>query len=377
MDRPRITFVSTGRADFGAISAVLRVAGERLQPQLVLCGDAEVLQAETAGWETLVVGGLAEVDSGRDASLRVAQVTRALAAEFGENPPDIVLVAGDRYELLGVLGAVIPSGIPLAHISGGEITEGAFDEQVRHAVTKAAHVHFVANPVFASRLHRMGEEAGRVHVTGDPGLDGIARLDLADTAALGARLNLPIGRDLVLVAYHPVTNEPESTWREWAAIQAALEDHAGPVVVTGSNRDPQSARLRALQQAWCPGRPSRRYVEHLGQRNFLTLLALGGCLIGNSSSGIWEAPSLGAPAINLGHRQQGRLRGANVIDVPEPEAAPLGDALRRALDPAFRAQASALPNPYGDGKSAPRIVEVLAALPPRARLLHKRFNDSP
>jgi UDP-N-acetylglucosamine 2-epimerase len=179
----------------------------------------------------------------------------------------------------------------------------------------------------------------------------------------------------VTVAYHPVTHEPAQTWQEWAAIETALDGHAGSVVVTAGNVDPQGIELRRRQESWCATNPRRRFVSHLGQRHFLALLGSGGCLLGNSSAGIWEAPAVGAPAVNLGRRQEGRLRGANVLDVPKADSPAVSAALRRALDPAFRASLAGGPSPYGDGSSAPRITKIIADLPLREVLLRKRFID--
>ena len=282
---------------------------------------------------------------------------------------------GDRYELLAVLAAAIPLRIPLVHVSGGEITEGALDEQVRHAMTKAAHIHFVANEIFARRLARMGEEDWRIHVTGDPALDRVRRADVGSREDLETLVGLPIGRETVMVAFHPVTNSPERTWREWEVIEAALEDYGDSVVVTGSNADPQGNELCRRQKAWCAAGPDRRFIEHLGQRNFLGMLVAGGCLVGNSSAGIWEAPSVGAPAVNIGSRQKGRLRGTNVLDLLDPTAEATRAAISEALTPQFRQRLEGAPSPYGDGRAAGRIVPVLRALPEYEKLLTKRFND--
>jgi UDP-hydrolysing UDP-N-acetyl-D-glucosamine 2-epimerase len=286
-----------------------------------------------------------------------------------------VVVSGDRYELLAVLAVAVPVRIPIAHISGGDCTFGAMDEQIRHAVTKAAHLHFVANEPFAQRVRCMGEEPWRVRVTGDPGLDRIQRADFASVEELETLLKISLRTGCVLVAFHPVTNDPASTWVEWDAITQALENFEGPIVVTGCNADPQGTELNVKLSAWGTGEANRRFASHLGQRNFLGLLRAGACLLGNSSAGIWEAPSLGAPAVNLGFRQEGRLRAANVIDVPKADAAQVKAAIQKALSPAFREEIRGIPNPYGDGASALRIADGLCALPPAAELLRKRFTD--
>ena len=374
-----LTFFCTGRADWSAVIAMFRLtSGNATSSRVAVCGDWEFVSGEARreGCTDLVaplVTVAGNADGGPVAAL--ARLVTALHAEVEAHPPDCLVLTGDRYELLAALAVAVTLRIPIAHISGGECTFGALDEQVRHAVTKAAHLHFVANEIFAHRLRHMGEEAWRIHVTGDPGLDCIPRAEMASPADLEALLGFKPDRETVLVAFHPVTNEPSETWSAWGALAEALEHCEGQVVVTGCNADPQGDDLRAMQEAWCRGQARRCFRAHLGQRNFLGLLNAGACLLGNSSAGIWEAPSLGSPAINLGRRQEGRLRGTNVIDVDEPSAEAVRSALAKAQQPAWRARLLPPENPYGDGHAAPRIVEVLRHLPPRGELLTKRFTD--
>ncbi len=374
----KATFVSVDRSDLGPLFEILLAGNDVLDSRLIICGEPEEFADEFRFSDlncvpvrppSLPAGG-----DNKTASLRIARLVEFLIDEFIAHAPDIIVMVGDRYELLSILAAAVPSGLPLAHVSGGEITEGAFDEQIRHAVTKASHLHFVANEQFAGRIQRMGEETWRVHVTGDPGLDRIRRAEVATVSDLNRVLGVCPDPDTIIVAYHPVTNSPDDTWREWAAIEAAL-GREKKVIVTASNLDPQGTRLRISQRAWCEQGTGRHYFRNLGQKNFLGILSSGAIILGNSSAGIWEAPSLASPAINLGLRQRGRLRGPNVIDVELPDAKLIQKAIHNARSSSFRESLKPRVNPYGDGFAAEKIVSALAELPPRKKLLAKSFVD--
>jgi UDP-hydrolysing UDP-N-acetyl-D-glucosamine 2-epimerase len=277
---------------------------------------------------------------------------------------------------LAVFGAVaaLPFALPVAHVHGGEVTEGAMDEQARHAITKLAHLHFAAAEVYAERIRAMGEEPWRVHCTGAPGLDRLAALATLSREALADRLGLPLRRPTLLVTFHPETLAYADVPEQVEELAAALEKTEGDVIVTFPGADTSAyaiiTRLRALALA----RPRTRLVESLGEDVYASLLREADAMVGNSSSAIIEAPSFGLPAVNIGDRQRGRLRGANVIDVGHGRDA-IAAGIRRALDPAFRRALSGRPNPYGDGRAAPRIVRVLREVELGPRLVRKRFAD--
>lgn len=375
----RIDFVSTGRADFSNHAAVLAALDrERVAPRVVLAGDPALTRdaaSALVGAENVVVlddrsGPNDPAALGAAAGRLVTRYAALLDARI-----DAVVLVGDRWELFPVLTAAVLRRTPVVHLSGGEITRGALDEQVRHAVTHSAHLHCVAHESFAARLRRMGEEPWRVHVTGDPGIDGVLHGPRADAAELRATLGVPIDAQTLIVALHPVTNEPAQAPALWSMLVGVLEDHAGAVVVTGPNRDPGSDELRAMMVQACAARAHWRFVEHLGSARFAGLVAAAGALVGNSSAGVWESPALGALSINLGTRQAGRLRSAYTLDVDEGDATGLRCALAQCLSGTYRARVAGSPSPYGDGQAAPRVAALLAALPSRDRLLDKRFHD--
>jgi UDP-hydrolysing UDP-N-acetyl-D-glucosamine 2-epimerase len=315
-----------------------------------------------------------------DAPATIAAATgrgvAGFAAEFARRRPDLLVVLGDRYEMLSAAVAALPFGLPVAHLHGGEVTEGAIDEQIRHAITKLAHLHFVAAEPYAARVRQLGEEAWRVHCTGAPGLDRLRAGGSLAREEIGQRLGHPLGRPTLLVTFHPETLAVDDVPRQAAELTAALEKVDGDIVVTAPGLDPGYQPLTAALERLTERRPLTRLSATLGDDVYTSLLREADVMVGNSSSGLIEAPSFALPVVNVGDRQRGRLRAANVIDVaPEREA--IADGIRRALDPAFRAGLRGLVNPYGDGHAAPRIARVLREVELGPRLTRKRFVDAP
>jgi len=286
--------------------------------------------------------------------------------------PDVVLVLGDRFEILAAVQACLVHNVPVAHIAGGDTTEGAFDESIRHAITKMSHVHFVTNELSARRVRQLGEDPQHVHVVGNPGLDHLKRMTLLNRGALAEALGEPLGQRNLLVTFHPVTLEPDDSERQFGELLAALEATADDTTLwfTRPNADTGGRGISALLDAWAVKHASRVHVHlSLGQLRYLSLMAQVDAVVGNSSSGLYEAPSFRIPTVNIGDRQRGRIAPSSVLDCA-PERAAIQSTLARAL----ALDCSAVVNPYGDGKSAGRIVAALAALPPRTVLLKKRFH---
>jgi UDP-hydrolysing UDP-N-acetyl-D-glucosamine 2-epimerase len=284
----------------------------------------------------------------------------------------MLVLLGDRYETLAAASAALPFNIPIAHIHGGALTEGATDDAIRHAISKMSHLHFVAARAYAQRLRRLGEERWRITVSGAPGLDAVRRLARMSPAELEGDLGVPIGSATLLVTYHPETLDPDRA--HVAELLAALDRIDAPIVITSPNADPGRGAIQRAIETFVRRGPDRVLVANLGQRRYLSLLAAVGAMVGNSSSGIIEAPSFHLPVVNIGGRQRGRLRARNVIDAP----ARRGDierAIRRALSPRWRRSLRGLRNPYGDGSAPRRIAAVLARTPLDGRLLVKRFAD--
>lgn len=384
----RIAVVSGGRADYGLLRPVMAAirAAPDLDLQLLLTGAhfsaRHGATARVAAEDGFPVAAEVDIGLDGDADTPVA-VTRAVgratigfADAFERLRPDLVLVLGDRYEILAAAQAAALARIPLAHLHGGEITEGAVDEYIRHAVTKLAQLHFVSTPEHGRRVVQMGEDPDRVFVTGAPGLDEIARLRPLDRAAFEAALpGWRFGPVNLIVTFHPETLSGADPAAQVDELLAGLDTlPQAHVLVTGVNADAGNRAVAARMEAWVALRPGRAVmVASLGQARYLSALALMDAVVGNSSSGLIEAPSFRLPTVNVGDRQGGRLRAASVIDCPCRRAA-VAAALARALDPAFRAGLAGLVNPYGDGGAAPRIVSVLRNVG-LAGLAVKRFRD--
>ena len=269
--------------------------------------------------------------------------------------PEALVLVGDRFETAAAALAATVGGVPLVHLHGGEESEGSFDNALRHAVSKLSHLHLVSHPQHAARVLAMGEEPSTVHVVGAPGLDNLHRRDLANRRELEEFLGAELQPPIVLVTLHPATlgHDPMT---EAAVVCAAVRRVPATYVITMPNADPGNEAIRASLASLAG--PRCLVTEALGERRYWGLMSLADAMLGNSSSAIIEAPVLGLPAVNVGVRQSGRLRGGNVLDAPADGEA-VTATLRRALMPAFRARARATPSPFGDGHSAARILEIL------------------
>ena len=286
--------------------------------------------------------------------------------------PDVVVVLGDRFEILAAVQACLIHNIPVAHIAGGDTTEGAFDESIRHAITKMAQVHFVTNELSARRVRQLGEDPRRIHVVGSPGLDHLRRRPLLDRPALEAALGAPLGARNLLVTFHSVTLEADAGMGQFTELLAALDalDVGTTLWFTRPNADTGGRAIAAVLDAWAEARPARTHTyASLGQLRYLSLMAQVDAVVGNSSSGLYEAPSFGVPTVNIGERQRGRLAAASVLHCAA-ERQEIGTTIARAL----KLDCSGVVNPYGDGRSAARIVELLGHLPLAVELLKKPFH---
>ena len=289
--------------------------------------------------------------------------------------PDIVVVLGDRFEILAAAQSAMIARIPLAHLHGGEATEGLIDEPIRHAVTKMAHFHFVIAEPYRRRVIQLGEAPERVFTVGAPGLDHLRRLPLLDRAVFEASIDFPLGDRSLLVTYHPVTLDPAGPALAMEALLSALDRFPeARILFTRSNADTDGRRINQMIDAYVAASGGRaKAFTTLGQQRYLSALTQVNAVVGNSSSGIIEAPSIPVPTVNLGERQRGRLRAASVIDCVEEEGA-IASALERALSPAFRASLQGMASPFGTGEASVRIKETLKTVALEGVLM-KTFYD--
>ena len=378
-----IGVVTVGRSDYGIYRPLLRELAAREDVDLRLyVGGMHLLERfgstigeiERDGFPIAErVEVLGEDDSPEGVAQAIGRGVVGFARAFERSRPDLLVVLGDRFEMLSAGLAALPLGIPLAHVHGGETTEGAVDESMRHALTKLSHLHFSSTGDYARRIEQLGEEPWRIVVSGAPALDAIRELvPLTDDelAERGVRLRGPT----LLVTFHPVTLEPEETAQQTDAVLAVVDASGLDAVLTYPNADAGHAQI--VERVERLGASSDRFsvVRSLGAEAYYTLMSRVAAVVGNSSSGIIEAASFQLPVVDIGSRQRGRIRGANVIHA-EPEAEAIRDALQRALSDEFRAGLAKLVNPYGDGNASPRIADVLTSVPLDARLMVKRFHD--
>jgi len=309
-------------------------------------------------------------DSDLGMAKTIGVATLSFADILGQMRPDLLLLIADRYEMLAPAAVALALRIPMAHIEGGEISEGAIDDAVRNALTKMSHIHFTSTHAARQRVMAMGEEEWRVHRAGAPSLDHLRRAALLTREALESKLQLDLSASPILVAYHPVTLAQDMT-EEADALFAALEETPGPLIFCYPNADAGSRWLIQRTKAFLAVRGSGQIFTNLDAVTYWSLLCEARMLIGNSSSGIMEAASFALPTVNIGMRQQGRERAANVLDAAAEKTAILS-AMRRANSPEFRDSLEGMTNPYGDGHASEMIVEVLTSVPLGRELLIKR-----
>lgn len=291
--------------------------------------------------------------------------------------PDILVVLGDRYETFAAAAASLILNIPVAHIHGGEVTRGAVDDSLRHAVTKMSHLHFTAAAPYHHRVIRMGEDPARVFDVGAPGVERLLATRLMARDELSRYLGFSLGTAYALATFHPPTAGWEDPAAQCAEMLAAFDRFPHlRLVITKANSDPGGRAVNALLEAFAKERHERVLVRTgLGRVGYASAMRHAAVVVGNSSSGIIEAPSLGVPVVNIGDRQEGRVRAASVIDCPAEREA-VAAALGRALSPDFVALAASAVNPYEKPDTAARIAAVLKTFP-LGGLLKKSFHDLP
>ncbi|MFD4993426.1 UDP-N-acetylglucosamine 2-epimerase [Cellulosimicrobium cellulans] len=364
-----------GRADLSPLAPVLRALAQGDDRVVVLTavgfdedGALAALDAEgLPGLEVRAVGPRLGGDSPADATTCGSEISRGMPGAL--DGASCLVVLGDRWELPWVVMPAVLARVPVVHLHGGEVTEGAIDERVRHAVSKLADVHCVASEESRARLEQMGEDPGSIHVTGAPGLDRLVRVAPASDDELARLAGRPVTRPLALFTYHPVTTEPVAEVVEnGVAALRGTADVVGTVVVTHPGPDPGGRQLRDALVESAQGLPGCVVVPSLGPA-YPSVLAACDVVVGNSSSGVIEAASAGVPAVDVGERQSGRLRARSVRHVADGRET-VRDGVRQVL---ADARPSRTDNPYGDGDAARRIVDAIHGVPPAAG--SKRFRD--
>lgn len=367
----RIGVVTTSRADYSHLYWPLRelaarsevdlgvfVLGAHLSPQFGLTA-AEI---ERDGFPVKAkVECLLSSDSDTGMAKTIGIAMLGLADAWTAWRPDLVLLIADRYEMLAPASAALAMRIPIAHIEGGEVSQGAIDDHVRNALTKLAAIHFTSTETARHRVIAMGEEPWRVHRAGAPSLDHLRRSTLLDRAALEARLGMEIRKPAILVAWHPATIL-QDTNAEAEEFYAGLGSAPGNLIFVFPNADAGSHQLIERTRDMARNRTGSAVFVNLDPLTYWSLLGQVDAMVGNSSSGIMEAASFALPVVNVGIRQQGRERARNVIDVPAERKA-IAKALSKAIHLDFREELRGMINPYGDGTASAAIANVLTKAP--------------
>ncbi len=379
-----IGVVTGARSDFGIYLPMLKAiqAEKQLQLQLYVTGmhlsaqhGMTVRNIKAAGFPvTARIPCLGKDDSPQAMGKAMAKTTAGFVDALTKYKPDILVVLGDRFEMHAAAVAAVPLRIPLAHLHGGELTYGALDEQFRHSLTKLSHLHFVSTPEYGSRVQQMGEAAWRVHVCGALSLDTLGDVKLLTTEELQKKFSLKLDKPPLLITYHPATQEPDQAGRQMKSFLQALSAFKEPMVFTMPNADPGGLTIRAAIQTFIKKRKNTFAVETFGQQGYFSMMSHARAMVGNSSSGILEAASFRLPVVNIGSRQEGRVRARNVIDCG-CTASQIREALNLALSDQFLNSLCRLKNPYFRGGAAGMILGVLKNVRLDNMLLMKRFGN--
>ena len=382
MSKRKVCVVTGSRSEYGLLYPILNKIQEsnKLELQLISTSSHHSTEygltykeIENDGFTIDdKINNLFSSDSNSSIVKSTAKATSLLSDSFDRLQPDIVLLLGDRYETHAAATAAMLMNIPIAHIHGGEITEGAVDEQIRHSITKMSYLHFCSTETYRQRVIQMGENPARVFNSGAPGIDNITNLNLLTKQKLEKELNWKLTSKSALFTYHPVTLEESDVEIDLEIILSILETFNLNILFTYANADLGGKVINQKIEQFCKIQPVKyKVVKNLGQVKYLSAMKYVDLLIGNSSSGIIEAASFKKPVVNIGDRQKGRLRGENVIDC---NLNTLQESIKLALSNSFRNKIKNMNNIYGTGSAADFIVDKLINEPIS---VIKKFRDQP
>lgn len=382
----KICVVTGGRAEYGLLRWVmdgihhstkldlqLAVTGMHLSPEFGLTVDAIEADGFTVDRKIeMLLSSDTAVGVTKSMGLGIIGFADALA----DLKPDLMLVLGDRYEIFAAAVSGLIARIPIAHLHGGESSEGVIDESIRHSITKLSHLHFVATETYRRRVIQLGEQPNRVFTVGGLGVDSITRLQLMSRKQLENSLEIKLQKRNLLITYHPITleqNTSASQMNELLMALSSLEDIG--LVFTMPNADTDGRILFQQIGEFCLNHKNAKVFRSLGQLRYFSCLNHFDGVVGNSSSGLTEAPSFKKGTINIGDRQRGRLKAISVIDCQANEAA-ITQALQKLFSPAFQSALKTVENPYGNGGASAEIVRVIEEFP-LSELLKKQFFNWP
>lgn len=382
----RICVVTATRAEYGLLRRLIRCILEDNELQLILAvtgthlskafGDT-IQEIEKDGFPIAERIMILEEEMSETAICKTMGNAAALFGEMYERQkPDLVIVEGDRYELLPICSSAMIFGIPIAHISGGEVTEGAVDDVIRHCITKMSYLHFPACEEYRRRIIQLGEEPDRVFNYGDVGVENVRKMEYLPKDELEKSLGIPLEKPYASVTFHPVTLEKNTARRQTEQLISVLANYTDlNFIVTMANADLQGQEINELFQESAKEHENIFCFTSLGIQRYLSLVKYAEFVIGNSSSGIVEVPCFGIPTVNIGNRQKGRLRAKSIIDC-EPEAEDIQMSLEKAMSEEFREIAREAENPYGEGDTSALIIDTIKSFLQLENInLKKRFYD--
>lgn len=369
LNKRKIIVFTGARSEYGLLKPLIQqlLQEELFDTQLVVAGGHlcqsqgyTITEIQADGFPVATaIDHMIETEDASGSSISNGQLQVEFAQFLSDYQPDLVIVLGDRSELIPVVSSCLFQSVPVAHISGGEVTEGATDNQVRHAVTKMSHLHFPATETYRGNLLKMGEEDWRICVSGEPGLDDILSLTLPSKTEFCQRFNLPTDQPIFISTFHSETIGQQINRAFLTELVNELCSKTDAhLLFTAANTDVGGIEINETLEAIAQNNDRVTFVPSLGKLNYYAAQRYCSLMLGNSSSGLVEAHSFGIPVINVGSRQDGRLRNANVIDVPVSVSAIL-NAIFEGRSPEFYERIATTPNIYGDGHACKRIVDFL------------------
>ena len=381
----KICVVTGTRAEYGLLSPLIQkiAADEELELQLVATGmhlspefGLTVDLIEKDGFELSdKIEILLSSDSAIGISKSMGLANISFAETFERLQPDMIVLLGDRYEIFSAASVATIAKIPVAHLHGGETTEGAYDEAFRHSISKMSWLHFTSTEGYRQRVIQLGESPERVFNVGAIGIENIKEMPLMTKEELENSLNFTLNEPLSLVTFHPVTLEDQSSEQQFNELLAALEEVEGTIIFTKANSDSDGRIINQLIDEFVRTHSERSIAyTSMGQLRYLSAMSMADIVIGNSSSGIIEAPSFNIPTINIGDRQKGRIQAGTVLNC-EPRKEELLDAITDALSQEFKTNIKNSPNPYGEGQVSEKILTVIKNTLKHDISLKKKFYD--
>lgn len=385
--KKKICVVTGSRAEFGLLLPIIKKidSDDNLELKLAVTGShLSSKYGET--YKEIVQQGISidvkveiiqDGDNAIDINRAIAKVVAGFGEYFSKEKPDIAVILGDRYEMLGVATAALVSQVPIAHIHGGEITEGAIDDSIRHAITKLSHLHFTSCEAYCSRVIQLGEQPDRVFNVGALGIENIKSIDVMPEKELIKSIDFSLGDSFALVTFHPVTLESDQIEKQVNNLLKALETVSDmKIIFTKANADSGGTIINRMIDDFVDKHREQSVAFHsLGLIRYLSAMKYCSVVIGNSSSGIIEAPSFHVPTINIGDRQKGRIQAESIINCI-PEINDIIQAIHKATDPDFLCLVQKASNPYGDGDVSNKIITVLKEFLENENInLRKEFYD--